>query len=155
MVSELSFSAAPQLLEGLETLAYHTVPEYPTPFGGSTPSLITLTIWRVHVDWNQLWVTSTSNLKELLASRNSIYIRQAPLECPRSGSSSRHLELPPISMIPFNPPTYTVRPRIPHTSAPIGLLRKFCLSELKRLNLEDSDYDDFVHELARMAAFLS
>ena len=47
VVSELSFFAAPQLFqmyheseaEGLEILAYHTVQEYPTPFGGSTPSL--------------------------------------------------------------------------------------------------------------------
>ena len=38
---------------------------------------------------------------------------------------------------------------------PIGLLRKLCLPELKRLvlNLDDNDYDDSVHEVARPAPF--
>ncbi|KAF8432691.1 hypothetical protein L210DRAFT_3650159 [Boletus edulis BED1] len=68
-VSGHSVPAAPQLTT-LELYDYEDTDnrdtfQHPTLFAGSAPLLTRIVLWRVHVDWDQPWVASASNLTDL------------------------------------------------------------------------------------------
>ncbi|KAG6379286.1 hypothetical protein JVT61DRAFT_11741 [Boletus reticuloceps] len=72
-VSDPSVPAASQLttleLHDLQHMVLYdglSVLKHLTLFGGSAPLLTRIVLWRVHVDWDQPWIASASNLTDLV-----------------------------------------------------------------------------------------
>ena len=83
-VSDPSIPAAPQLrsLElyhqeetEVDSFGYPGMSKHLTLFGGTVPSLTRLILSGVHIDWNQPWITSASNLTELELAFHSEDVR--------------------------------------------------------------------------------
>ena len=145
--------------------------------GGSAPLLTGLVLCGVHVDWNQPWIASASNLTHLeLAfhledlrlswARFAAILRGAPalerlslrLSGPCGDPQEWFIEPTPGSPADLNSPVQF--PRVTHLTLAfhsqaraIGLLHKFYLPAIKHLVLEfnNGDYTEFVHELAKPA----
>ena len=186
-VSDPSIPAASQLtslgLYYIERDEYDSfgVSKHPTLFGDSTPLLARLVLWGVHVDWNQPWITSASNLTGLELVFHAEDVRPSwaqfasilrgasaleKLSLRKSGPSGDPHEWF-IKPTPGSPADLNAPVRLPHLTdltlafhsqaRAIGLLHKFCLPALKHLVLEfyNGNYTEFVHELAKPATSLS
>ncbi|KAF8424448.1 hypothetical protein L210DRAFT_3568080 [Boletus edulis BED1] len=187
-VSDPAIPAAPRLtaveLYDYEDIAHFDNSPYPsiskhlTLFGGSAPLLTTIVLWGVHVDWDQPWISSASNLADLELAFHSEDVRPSWAQIStilRSPSALQKLTLrksgpsgDPAGWLAVGCPTNPSAPiQLPHVTDfgvifhsqahAIGLLRKFCLPALKSLVLGfyDDDYTDLVHELAGPATSLS
>ena len=167
--------------EARQSFVYPDMSEHFTLFRGSAPLLTTLSLWGVHVDWNQPWIASASNLTELeLAfhaedvrpswSQFATILRGAPsleeLALHHSGPSGNPANwfIRPTFGSPadLNAPIQFLRLRDLtfefHSEAhAIELLRKFYLPALKKLTLhfDVGDFTNLVRELARSATSLS
>ncbi|KAF8120612.1 hypothetical protein EV363DRAFT_74231 [Boletus edulis] len=188
-VSDPSVPAAPQLRTlGLRadytrleryryTIDRRNKAKHFTLFAGSTPLLTKLVLWGVHIDWNQPWIASASNLTYLLLVSHAEKVRPTWAQFVtilRGASSLKRLSLRSsgpsghpvewcIEPTPGGPADLNSPIRLSqlthlvldyHAQAhAIGLLHKFCLPALKNLalDLKDGHYTEFVHELARPA----
>ncbi|KAF8125776.1 hypothetical protein EV363DRAFT_1350128 [Boletus edulis] len=187
VVSDPSVPAAPQF-RTLGLRADYTRPDgytidrrneakHFTLFAGSAPLLTKLVLWGVHIDWNQPWIASASNLTHLLLVSHAEKVRPTWAQFVtilRGASSLKRLSLRSsgpsghpaewcIEPTPGGPADLNSPIRLSqlthlvldyHAQAhAIGLLHKFCLPALKNLalDLEDGHYTEFVHELARPA----
>ncbi|KAF8441102.1 hypothetical protein L210DRAFT_3479592 [Boletus edulis BED1] len=182
-VSDHSVPAAPQLTtlelyyyeDTVNPVAFH----HPTLFAGSAPMLTRIVLWRVHVDWDQPWVASASNLTDLELAYHAEDVRPSWAQFStilRSASVLQKLSLcqsgpsgepPPWSIEPIpgdpadvNAPIQLVRVtdfilECDTRARFIGLLRKFYLPALKHLYLspagdfDDDDFRDIFRELTR------
>jgi len=190
-VSDPSTPTAPQLetlelyhheeMEEFDSFGYHSMSKHFTLFGGSAPSLTRLVLWGVHVDWNQPWIASASNVTDLELAFHPEDVRPSWAQFAsilRGASALEKLSLrlsgpsgdPPewfIEPTPGSPADLNAPVQLPrvtdfilafHSQArAIGLLRKFYLPALKNLVLDfdDGDYTELVHELAGPATSLS
>lgn len=185
VVSGPSISGAPQLTtlelydheerEDFNTFEYPKLSMHRTLFSGSAPLLTRIVLWGVHVDWDQPWIASASNLTELELAYHSEDVRPSwaqfvtilrgatsleKLSLHLSGPSGEppewYIEPTPGGPADLNTPIHL--PRVtdfilafqPQARA-IGLVRKLNLPALKHLVLDfdEGDYTDFVHELAK------
>ncbi|KAF8133322.1 hypothetical protein EV363DRAFT_1325929 [Boletus edulis] len=144
-VSDPSVPAAPQLttlelyhyedILGLDAFQHPRMANHLTLFAGSAPLLTRIVLWGVHVDWDQPWIASASNLTDL------------QLGC--------HAEDVRPSWAQFS--TILRSASVENTLARfIGLFRMFHLPALKHLYLDSEvyigdDYVDFFRELTRPA----
>lgn len=145
-----------------------------TLFGGLVPSLTTLVLWGVHVDWDQPWISSAPNLTYLSLGYHSggfrpswvqfvTILRGAPglkqFTLRQSGPSGEPPEWfieqisggsadlsGPIQLLQLS--DFTLSDYYSPARA-IGLFRKLYLPALKKLtlDLDNGDYTDLVHEL--------
>ena len=168
-------------LDEPEEYSSFEVSKHLTLFGGSAPLLTGLALWGVHVDWNQPWITSASNLTYLELAFHAEYDRPSWAQFVsilRGASALEGLSLclsgpseyPPewlIEPTPGSPVDLNALLQLPRLTdfvlmsrsqaCAIGLLHKFCLPALKNLVLDfdNGDYTEFVHELAKPATSLS
>ena len=152
-----------------------------TLFGGLAPSLTRLILSGVHVDWNQPWITSASNLTYLdLAfhaedvrpswAQFAAILRGAPglekislrLSGPSGEPPEWFIEPTPGSHADLNAPVQLPRVtefsfRFPSQARAIELLHKFYLPTLKNLvvDFDNGDYSVFIYELTQPAISLS
>ncbi|KAF8432674.1 hypothetical protein L210DRAFT_3557552 [Boletus edulis BED1] len=191
-VSGHSVPAAPQLTT-LELYHYEDrrnpvafqhlrMAKHLTLFAGSAPLLTKIVLWGVHVDWDQPWVASASNLTDLELAYHAEDVRPSWAQFStilRSASVLQRLilcqsgpsgELPLWSIEPtpgdpadVNAPIQLVRVtdfilECDTRARFIGLLRKFYLPALKHLYLspagdfDDDDFRDIFRELTRPAS---
>ncbi|KAG8214895.1 hypothetical protein J3R82DRAFT_10067 [Butyriboletus roseoflavus] len=187
-----SISAAPRLttlrlelyhkrMEESNNSRYPSISKHFILFGGSAPSLTSVVLYRVHVDWSQPWIASASNLTYLELAFHAEDVRPSWAQFAtnlRGASALERLSLrlsgpsgdPPVWFIeptpggpidlnaPIQLPKVTDFIFVQHSpTRSIGLLRKFCLPALQNLVLEldDGDYTEFVRELAGPATSLS
>ncbi|KAF8132839.1 hypothetical protein EV363DRAFT_1430813 [Boletus edulis] len=186
-ISDPSVPAAPQLTtlelydyedtDNPATFQHPRMAKHLTLFAGSAPLLTKIVLWGVHVDWDQPWVASASNLTDLELAHHtedvrpswaqfSTILRSASvlqrLSLRQSGPSGEpqawSIEPTPGGPVNVNAPIQLVRVTdfilAFHTQArSIGLLRKFYVPALKHLTLDpdliDNDFDDLLRELAR------
>ncbi|KAF8432675.1 hypothetical protein L210DRAFT_1059319 [Boletus edulis BED1] len=148
------------------------VSKHLTLFGGSAPLLTRIVLWGVHIDWDQPWIASASNLTDLVlayhpeATRPSLaqfsaILRNAPaLEklCLRQSGPA----MEPSSPVDFDAPIQLARLTDFHLALDgrahtTWLMRNFTFPALKNLSLGfgRGDYTEFVEELARPAPSLS
>ncbi|KAF8440350.1 hypothetical protein L210DRAFT_3630518 [Boletus edulis BED1] len=187
-VSDHSVPAAPQLTT-LElylydypvALRYPSMTKHLTLFAGSAPLLTRIVLWGVHVDWDQPWVASASNLTDLELAYHSEDVRPSwaqfstilrsasvlqKLSLCRSGPSgeppSWSIEPTPGGPADVNAPIQLVRVtdfvlESDTQARIIGLFRKFYMPALKHLYLNpggdyDEDFGDLFRELTRPAS---
>ncbi|KAI9464695.1 hypothetical protein HD554DRAFT_2026425 [Boletus coccyginus] len=189
--SDPSTPAAPQLatlelydheeIEDSDSFGNPSMSKHLTLFGGSAPSLTRLVLWGVHVDWNQPWIASASNLTDLVFAFHSEDVRPTWAQFSsilRGASALEKLSLrlsgpsgdPPEWLIELTPGLTDLNapvqlPRVTtfilafHSQArAIGLFRKLHFPALKNLTLDfdhDIDYAELIHELAGPATSLS
>ncbi|KAF8121820.1 hypothetical protein EV363DRAFT_1420935 [Boletus edulis] len=185
-VSDHSVPAAPQLTT-LELYHYPVAFRYPsmtkhlTLFAGSTPLLTRIVLCGVHVDWDQPWVASASNLTDLELAYHSEDVRPSWAQFStilRSASVLQKLSLCQ-SGPSGEPPSWSIEPTPggpADVNAPIkfvrvtdfilefdtqarfiGLFRKFYMPALRHLYLNpegdyDDDFGDLIRELTRPAS---
>ncbi|KAI9464351.1 hypothetical protein HD554DRAFT_2175164 [Boletus coccyginus] len=183
-VSDPSTPAAPQLetlelyhreeMEEFESFGYHSMSKHFTLFGGSAPSLTRLVLWGVHVDWNQPWIATASNLTDLELAYHPEDVRPSwaqftsilrgasaleklslrisgPLGDPPEWVIARTCGSPADLNAPIQLPRVTDFILASHSQeTAIGLFRKLYLPALKNLVLgfDGDDYTELVHELA-------
>ena len=183
-VSNPSIPVAP-LLTALEFDSfgsiYRGMSKHLTLVAGSAPLLTSLVLCGVHVDWNQPWIASASNLIHLELAFHPDDVRPSwaqfasilrgasaleKLSLRRSGPSGDphewFIEPTPGSPAGLNTPLQLLHVTdftlAFHSQArAIGLFHRFCLPALKNLVLEFDmgDYTEFFHELAKPATSLS
>ncbi|KAF8432723.1 hypothetical protein L210DRAFT_3557703 [Boletus edulis BED1] len=186
VVSDPSVPAASQLttleLHNIQKTRLYTglpVSRHLTLFGGSAPLLTRIVLWGVHVDWDQPWIASASNLTDLVlachleAARPSLaqffaILRNAPalekLYLRQSGPARDRLVWP---MVPPSPPVDFDAPiqlaRLTDFHLELGpqtcttWFRKFTFPTLKNLVLwlDYNNYTELVEEFTRPAPSLS
>ncbi|KAG6379297.1 hypothetical protein JVT61DRAFT_11752 [Boletus reticuloceps] len=164
----------------LDSFPYPSMSKHLTLFGGSAPLLTTLRLTGGHVDWDQPWIASASNLTFLKLAYHAEDVRPSwaqfatilrgarsleGLDLCFSGPSGDPqewlIEPTPGSSADLNAPIQLLRVTYfdlayDSPTRAIGLLRKFYLPALKKLSLSlhDGDYTEFVHELAGPATSL-
>ena len=183
-VSNPSIPVAP-LLTALEFDSfgsiYRGMSKHLTLVAGSAPLLTRLVLCGVHVDWNQPWIASASNLIHLELAFHPEDVRPSwaqfasilrgasaleKLSLRRSGPSGDphewFIQPTPGSPAGLNTPLQLLHVTdftlAFHSQArAIGLIHRFCLPALKSLVLEfdAGNYTEFVHELAKPATSLS
>ncbi|KAF8441057.1 hypothetical protein L210DRAFT_3539010 [Boletus edulis BED1] len=190
-VSDPSVPAAPQLttlelyhyedIGNLDAFQHPRMANHLTLFAGSAPLLTRVVLWGVHVDWDQPWVASASNLTDLQLAYHAEDIRPSWTQFStilRSASVLQKLSLrqsgpsgePPVWSIEptpegpadVNAPIQLVRVtdfilEYNTQARTIGLLRKFYLPALKHLALDSEvyigdDFGDLFRELTRPAS---
>ncbi|KAF8121760.1 hypothetical protein EV363DRAFT_1362210 [Boletus edulis] len=159
-------------------LRYPSMTKHLTLFAGSAPLLTRIVLWGVHVDWDQPWVASASNLTDLELAYHSEDVRPSwaqfstilrsasvlqKLSLCRSGPSgeppSWSIEPTPGGPADVNAPIQLVRVtdfvlESDTQARIIGLFRKFYMPALKYLYLNpegdyDEDFGDLFRELTR------
>ncbi|KAF8133312.1 hypothetical protein EV363DRAFT_1416343 [Boletus edulis] len=178
-VSDPSVPAAPQLttLElyhyedtgNLDAFQHPRMANHLTLFAGSAPLLTRIVLWGVHVDWDQPWIASASNLTDLQLGCHAEDVRPSWAQFStilRSASVLQKLSLrqsEPIVGDPAdgNAPIQLIRVtnfilEVDPLARFIGLFRKFHLPALKHLYLDpwcyiDDDFSDLFRELTRPA----
>ncbi|KAF8123287.1 hypothetical protein EV363DRAFT_1356783 [Boletus edulis] len=160
-------------------LPYFHVSKHLTLFGGSAPLLTRIVLWGVHVDWDQPWIASASNLTDLVLAYHpetarpslaqfSAILRNAPalekLYLRQSGPARDHPAwlMEPSSPVDFDTPIQLARLTDFNLAFNVQehatwLMRSFTFPALKNLVLDfdSGDYTEFVEELARPAPSLS
>ncbi|KAF8424455.1 hypothetical protein L210DRAFT_904383 [Boletus edulis BED1] len=160
---------------------YPTLGKHFTLFAGSAPLLTRIVLWGVHVDWDQPWIASASNLTFLELAYHAEDVRPSWAQFStilRGASVLQKFSLrhsgpsgePPVwSIVPtpgspadVNAPIQLVRVtdfilECDTQARTIGLLRKFYLPTLKHLALDpegdiDEDFGDLFRELTRPAS---
>ncbi|KAF8133276.1 hypothetical protein EV363DRAFT_50732 [Boletus edulis] len=168
----------------LDSFPYPSMSKHLTLFGGLAPLLTKLTLTGGHVDWDQPWIASASNLTFLELAYHAEDVRPSwaqfatilrgarsleGLDLCFSGPSGDPqewlIEPTPGSSADLNAPIQLLRVTrfdlaYDSQTYAIGLLRKFYLPALKKLclSLHDGDYTgdytEFAHELAGPATSL-
>lgn len=167
-------------MEEFDNFGFPCMSKHFTLFGGSAPLLVKVVLWGVHVDWNQPWIASSSNLTDLELAFHPEDVRPSwtqfvtilrgafaleKLSLRQSGPSGEppewFIEPTPGGPADINAPIQLLRVTdlilAFHSQArAIGLLRKLYLPAIKSLTLDfdEGDYTDFVHELAGPATSL-
>lgn len=161
--------------EEFGTFGYPSMSKHFTLFGGSAPSLTTVALWAVHIDWSQPWIASAPNLRELGLGYHAEDVRPSwaqfatilrgasaleKLTLYQSGPSGDPAEwfIEPAPGCHANLNSPVQLPRVTHLALgfhsearAIGFLQKLHFPALVHLVLEfsDNDYTDFVRALAR------
>ncbi|KAG6379402.1 hypothetical protein JVT61DRAFT_11870 [Boletus reticuloceps] len=180
-VSDHSVPAAPQLTtlelyhdkdrRNLVAFQHPRMAKHLTLFAGSAPLLTRIVLWGVHVDWNQPWVASASNLTDLELAYHAEDVRPSWAQFStilRSASVLQKLSLcqsgpsgepPPYVNAPIQLVRVTDFVIVFDTQARfIDLLSTFYLPALKHLYLspegdfDDDDFGDLFRELTRPAS---
>ncbi|KAF8423689.1 hypothetical protein L210DRAFT_954404 [Boletus edulis BED1] len=187
-VSDPSVSAAPQLTtlelhfcedpeDDPDLFLYPNMGKHFTLFAGSAPLLTRIVLWGVHVDWDQPWIASASNLTDLELAYHAEDVRPSwaqfstilrgasalqKLTLRQSGPCSWSIEPTPGDPADINAPIQLVR--VTHfilafytQGCPIHLLRNLYLPALKHLTLNcysdiGEDFGDLIRELTRPAS---
>ena len=172
-VSDSPLSAAPQLTmlqlydhkgtDEFDNFPYPRMSRHFTLFGGSAPCLTTITLWGVHVDWKQPWITSAPRLVELelafhaedvrptwdelatiLRGASSLERLSLRMSGPSGDPSEWTIEPTPTSPGDLNAPI--LLPKVSdfvlafHSQArAIGLIHKLVLPAIKNLLLDFED----------------
>ncbi|KAF8431469.1 hypothetical protein L210DRAFT_3764232 [Boletus edulis BED1] len=179
-VSDPSVSAAPQLTtlelhfcedpeDDPEWFLYPTLGKNFTLFADSAPLLTRIVLWGVHVDWDQPWIASASNLTDLELAYHAEDVRPSSAQFStilRGASALQKLTLRQSG--PCWESTWSIIPiqlvRVTHLilafltqECPIRLLRNLYLPALKHLTLNfysdiGADFGDVIRELTQPAS---